>query len=90
MRDMLAQKKSELENLLGEYEQRLEDMDEQNQQLASERLKLKSQIQEIEEQLSLLNNNMFKFETLNIDICMLCCLLYAHEIWLLGRELAFP
>lgn len=50
MRDMLAQKKSELENLLGEYEQRLEDIDEQNQQLGAERTKLKNQIQEMEEQ----------------------------------------
>lgn len=50
MRDLLAQKKSELEGMLGEYEQRMEDNEEQNQVLLAEKQKLKAQIQEMEDQ----------------------------------------
>lgn len=50
MRDMLAQKRSELEGMLGEYEQRLEESDEQNHQLVTDRQKLKQQLQDLEEQ----------------------------------------
>ena len=50
MRDMLAQKRSELEGMIGEYEVRLEESDEQNSQLVSDWKKLKQQLQETEEQ----------------------------------------
>ena len=50
MRALLAQKKTELEGMLADYEQRMEEQEEQNQLIAAEKQKLKNMLQTTEEQ----------------------------------------
>ena len=50
MRNLLLQKKSELEALIQDAESRLEEQDELNQHLQSEKIKLQNVIQGLEEQ----------------------------------------
>lgn len=50
MRNLLLQKKSELEGLIQDAESRLEEQDELNQALQSEKIKLQNVIQGLEEQ----------------------------------------
>ena len=50
MRALLTQKKTELEGMLMEYEQRIEETEEHSQLLAAEKQKLKNQLLQTEEQ----------------------------------------
>ena len=50
MRALLTQKKTELEGMLMEYEQRIEGTEEHSQLLAAEKQKLKNQLLQTEEQ----------------------------------------
>ena len=50
MRNLLLQKKSELESLIQDAESRLEEQDELNQAMQSEKIKLQNVIQGLEEQ----------------------------------------
>ena len=50
MRNLLLQKKAELESLIQDAESRLEEQDELNQIMQSEKIKLQNAIQGLEEQ----------------------------------------
>lgn len=50
MRNLLLQKKAELEALIQDAESRLEEQDELNQAMQSEKIKLQNVIQGLEEQ----------------------------------------